>query len=247
MTFDKFYSNKSILFFLTLTILIIFSNKYVYSYDFYFWENGIDGHETALSNAKKDDKPLIVYFHIESSIWNERMNNEYLSSVLIEDYLMEIPKVEINPERKDSEKDLASKYKLEQFPAFLIFIPSINNDFKRIHPFSETDMSAEEFLNTIKETISYEYNSKAFSYFEKKEYDEALKYYNMSSTYNPESAYTYYAIGTVYNYIYYNDDKSLEFLKRAEESYKKALEVNPDHEESKIELEKLEKELMRVK
>jgi hypothetical protein len=78
-------------------------------------------------------------------------------------------------------KTAASQYKVKQFPAFYVLIPSFNDNHKRIHPFSETDMTAEEFLEKLKGTIAYQYSAKAFSCFENKEYDNALKYYEMSS------------------------------------------------------------------
>ena len=221
--------------------------EYTCAYEFPTWEHGASGYESAYSDAMKNEKPLALYFHIEESTWNERMNDEYLAKESIEKYLRDIPKVEINGEGTDQEKKLAEKYGVEQFPAFFLLVPSINDGLKRIHPFSKTEMSFEEFLNKMKEAIAFQYNSKAFSYFENKEYDNALKYYMMSTDYNPEDAYTYYAIGTIYNYKYFNGDKSIDYLKSARDSFKKAIELSPDNEESKIELEKLEKELSRLR
>jgi tetratricopeptide (TPR) repeat protein len=245
MPSGKINSKISILFLLLIQICINFSCRYACAYEFSAWEHGISGYENAYSVAMKNDKPLVVYFHIEGSIWNERMNDEYLATGLIENYLMDIPKVEINGEDDDPEKKLESKYGVKQFPAFFVIVPSIDDKPARIHPFSNTEMSVEEFLEKIKETIAFQYSSKAFSCFEKKEYDNALKYYMMSSDYNPEDAYTYHAIGTIYSYKYYNGDKSIEYLKSARDSFQKAIELNPDSEDSKIELEKLEKELGR--
>ncbi len=240
---NKINSKMFIPFFLLFNMLTFFPYHDSIAYDFPSWEHGAGGYEFAYSHAIKNEKPLIVYFHIEGSVWNQRMNDEYLASVLIDDFLMDIPKVEINGEGEDSEKKLVSKYGVKQFPAFFVLAPSFNNEHKRIHPFSETEMSVEDFLKKLKDIIVYQYNLKAFKYFEEKEYDNALKYYKMSSHYNPEDSYTYYAVGTIYNYKYYNKKKSIEFLKNARDSYKKAIELNPGHEESLIELEKVQKEL----
>ena len=234
-------------FFLSFNMLIFLFCQYVYAFDFPLWEHGPTGYKFAYSDALENEKPLIVYFHIEGSIWNERMNDEYLASMLINTYLIDIPKVEINGEGgEDTVKKLVSEYGVKQFPAFFILAPSFSNGHNRIHPFSENEMSTEEFLNKMKEVIAYQYNTKAFSYFEKKDYDNALKYYQMSSHYNPEDAYTYYSIGTIYNFKYYNGDKSRKLLKDARDNYQKAIELNPGHKESLIELEKLRKELNRT-
>ncbi len=228
-------------FIVILAILVIFSSKHSYSYEFYGWEHGAAGYNLARSYALESEKPLILYFHLEPSIWNERMNNEYLANYLIESYLKDIPRAELDPDKGIPENKIISQYEVEAFPAFLVLIPSINDEFKRIHPFGETDLSVQEFLNNLKETISYEYNSLAFSYFEKKDYENALKYYELSSRYNPESAYIYYAIGMIYNYMYHNQKGNTDFLTKAEENYKKALELDPGHAESKEALEKLKK------
>jgi len=100
-------------------------------------------------------------------------------------------------------------------------------------------MSVEEFLDSLKEIIANKYSSLAYSYFEEKKYDDALKNYEISSQYDPKSVYVYFAMGMVYNYKYHTGIKNPEFLKMAEENFKKALELDPEHEESKAELEKM--------
>lgn len=241
MVLKKFFKALFLSFILILNVLVIFSSKYAYSYEFYGWGHGAAGYDLAYSGAVESEKPLILYFHIESSIWNKRMNEEYLANYFINKYLEDIPRVEINPDKGGPEEKLRLQYEIEALPAFLVLIPSINKEFNRIHPFGEAEMSVNEFLNTLKETISYGYNALAYSYFEKKNYDTALKYYGIAAQYNPESAYIYYAIGTLYNYMYHNENKNPEFLKKAAENFQKALELDPDHAESKTELDKLKK------
>ncbi|MFC1495445.1 hypothetical protein ACFL6W_09200 [Thermodesulfobacteriota bacterium] len=241
MIYKKYFKISFLTLIIILNILIIFSNKLSYSYGFYSWESGANGYELVYSDARENNKPLILYFHFEPSVWNTRMDEEYLANYLIELFLEDIPKVEINPDKGNAEQKLVSQYKIEAFPAFLVLLPSLNDEFDRIHPFAETDMSAEEFLDNLKETIANKYSLLAYSYFEEKKYDDALKYYEISSQYNPKSVYVYYAIGMVYNYLYHNKSKKPEFLKKAEENYKKALELDPEHEESKTELENLKK------
>jgi tetratricopeptide (TPR) repeat protein len=215
-------------------------------YGFPGWEKGAFGLELALTAAQEEEKPLILYFHIDPSTWNDRMNDEYLSNYEIDKFLEDIPKAHINPDEGDAESALASEYGVTQYPAFLVLIPSFNTKPQRIHPFSDKDMTAEEFINKIKENIVYEYNNKASECAEKKDYNNALKYLEISLNYDPNIAYTYYAIGTVYN-IQAAEKNDTELLKKAEEGYSKALEIDPNHEASAEALKKVQKEMEKMK
>jgi tetratricopeptide (TPR) repeat protein len=208
-------------------------------YGFPGWERGAFGYELALVTAHEEERPLIMYFYIDPSTWNDRMNDEYLSTYEIDRFLENIPKVHINPDEGDAESALAIQYSVDQFPAFLVLIPSFNNKPQRIHPFSDQDMTKEEFLNEIKKNIVYEYNNKASECVEKKDYGSALKYLEMSIDYDANNAYTYYAIGVAYNFQA-AEKNDAELLKKAEENYSKALEIDPGHEASAEALEKLQ-------
>jgi tetratricopeptide (TPR) repeat protein len=209
-------------------------------YGFPGWESGAMGYELALTAAQEEEKPLILYFHIDPSVWNDRMNDEYLSTYEVDKFLEDIPRVHINPDDGDAESALATQYNVNQYPAFIVLIPSFNSKPQRIHPFSDQNMTKEEFLNKIKETIVYEYNNRAFECVDKKDYGSALKYLEMSLDYDANNAYTYYAIGAAYNFQATEKNDS-ELLKKAEENYLKALEIDPGHEASREALGKLQK------
>ncbi|HJX34210.1 MAG TPA: hypothetical protein VJ373_03460 [Desulfatiglandales bacterium] len=213
-------------------------------YGFPGWESGAMGHELALTAAQEEEKPLILYFHIDSSIWNDRMNDEYLTTYEVDRFLEDIPRVHINPEEGDAEGALAIQYGVNQYPAFLVLIPSLNTKPQRIHPFSDQDMTQEEFLHKIKENIVYEYNNKASECVEKKDYVSALKYLEMSLDYDPNNAYTYYAIGVAYNFQA-SEKNDAKLLKKAEENYLKALEIDPGHEASAEALKALQKNMKK--
>ena len=233
---------RSILSFAALVLLInlgVPARAFSY-YGFPGWERGAFGYELALVTAQEGEKPLIMYFYIDPSTWNDRMNDEYLSTYEIDRFLEDIPKVHINPEEGDAESALAVEYSVDQYPAFLVFIPSFNSKPQRIHPFSDQDMTKEEFLNKLKGNIVYEYNNKASECVEKKDYGSALKYLEMSIGYDANNAYTYYAMGVAYNYQA-AEKNDANLLKKAEESYKKALEIDPSHEASAEALNNLQK------
>jgi len=233
---------RSLLFVALSCLLLLFTTttNVLSYYGFFGWEKGVAGHELAMMDAQDGEKPLILYFYIGSSSWNERMNDEYLSSLEVDRFLEGIPKVHVNPDEGDAEKALAVQYNVEQFPAFLVFVPSFNSKPQRIHPFGERDLTPEEFLNKIKESIVYHYGNKAAECVENKLYEEALNYLAMSIDYDPNNVYPYYATGTIYN-MQAAEKNDMDLLKKAEENYLKALEIDPSHEASAEALGKLQK------
>jgi len=209
------------------------------SYEFIDWERGAVGYELALMDAEDGEKPLILYFQTDGSEWCQKMNDNYFAVYEIEEFLINIPKAEINPEKGDPEGNLADKYGVKEYPAFFVFIPSLKTKPERIHPFSKDhNMTVDEFLKTLKDIIVYQYNEKAYAFFEKKEYEKAIKYFQLGLEFDPERAYIYYAMGIVYHTMGHEKNDS-KLIGIAEEHYKKALELDPNHKESKVELEKL--------
>ena len=101
-------------------------------------------------------------------------------------------------------------------------------------------MTPDEFISAIKERITYKYNNEGYSLFKNKQYEEALKYYEMSLNFDPENVYAYYAMGLVYHTISYNQ-KNSALLEKAKENYSKALEIDPNHKESRKGLDNLQK------
>jgi len=211
------------------------------SYDFANWGSGVDGYDIALMDAEELEKPVVLYFHIEKGKWSKKMTNTYLAHYEIEDFLTEIPKAQIEPYEGTLEEAIANKYGVKEYPTLLILIPAINSKPDRLHPFSKDhNMTIEEFLKALKQIIAYQYNQRGYESFKKKRYEEALKYLQMSLDFDPENAFTYYAMGIVYHSTgaIKGDPKS---IKAAEENYVKALKYDPNHKKSRVELEKLQK------
>jgi len=245
MTVKKFFILISSV--ATFYLLIGFTvNNSALSYDFYDWEHGEFGYENAIMEAEEDTKPLILYFHQDSCEWSKKLNDVYLAVYEIWDFLDDIPKVEINPDTGSAEEALCKKYGVERFPAFLVFIPSYGSKPEMVNPFSESqDMTVDEFMQAIKDKIVYYYNNKAHSSSENKDYEEALRYYEMAVHFDPKNVYAYYSMGIVYHSIAFkeNDPKSLI---EAEKKYLKALKIDPGHKESKNELKKVRDDLKRM-
>ena len=226
---------------LSLLLNLMLANQ-VFPYEFAGWEQGKLGYELVLLEAEEEEKPVALYFYLsEECKWCEKMNEEYLTDMEIEEFLSEIPKAAINPDESEDDAALVETFKLTEYPAFFVLIPAYKTEPYRIHPFSKKgNMTPHDFLNTIKEFIRTHYNKKAFSYFEKRDYQNAIKYFEMTLTYDKGDAYTYHALGIIYANLW-KAKKDKKSLKMAADYFKQALKIDPNFEESKAELKKLGK------
>lgn len=234
-----------VLFFISFLMGLFFCAPAL-SYVFPAWNEGSSGYELSLLEAERDEKPSILYLYIEPSLWCDKFNKDYLDAPEVEKFLAEFPKAAVNTDGGDAESEMTKKFGAVNFPAFFILIPSFDIKPERIHPFSQKgNMSVSEFLQSLKDFMTSHYNQKAYSYYEDKDYDNAIKYFEMSIEIDPEKAYTYFAIGIVYHYVGV-DKKDKEILQKAEEYYLKALEIEPKHKQSRDELETLRENMEKI-
>ncbi len=221
--------------------IVLFIPNRILAYDFSDWSHGASGYNDAIQEAINKDKPLILYFNTDWCKWCKKMNSDYLASYAVKQFLSDIPKVEINPDKGAAEKALTNKYRVTGYPSFLVFIPSISSKTERIYPFRKgTDWTIDEFLHAIRERIAYQYNNKGHSCFQRKNYEDALKYLNTAIDFNSENAFSYYLKGRI-KYTIGHRDKDSALLEEAEENYLKALELEPNNQDIKRDLEQLHK------
>ena len=225
-----------------LLFAVLFSPNRLLANDFSGWHHSASGHKRAIRKAEYEEKPLIIYFHVEWCKWCKKMNSDYLASYEVERFLRNIPKVEMNPENGADEEALADKYGVTGYPSFFVSVPSLGSKNERIYPFrkEEADLTNDEFIEAIRQKISHIYNKKGHSCYQKKEYEEAIKYYEKAITFNPEGAYAYFGKGAVHHTVAYRDRDTI-LLQKAEMDYLDALERDPDHADSKRELARLRK------
>ncbi len=109
-----------------------------------------------MTQATDEGKPLILYLNNAGCKWCNRLNTEYLSSYEIENFLFDIPKVNINPDKGAAELALSRKYGVRGFPSFLVLIPALSNNTEKIHPFRTTgSWTIDNFLMAIREKNSW--------------------------------------------------------------------------------------------
>ena len=205
------------------------------------WFYGAAGYEKALNLSMNDELPLIVYFKTDWCGWCKKMDRDYITSLELKRSLTNILKVEINPDNGKVEKSIAKIYGCTGYPSFFVSVPSFDVEAERLHPFmKQKDLTTSEFVNVIKKKIAKLYSDKGYASYEMDAYAEAHRYLDMAEDYYLDNYYVYYLKGFIDFNIGYKA-KDISILKRAEGYYLKALEIDPDHQASKQELEQLNK------
>lgn len=218
-----------------------FNPNRIFAFNFFGWSHGASGYNKAIYEAKNGEKPLILYFHTEWCKWSKRMNNDYLASYDVKEFLRDIPKVEINPEDGAKEKAISEKYNVTGYPTFLVSIPSLDSKIERLYPFRKgSDWTTDEFIDAIRAKLATYYNKEGYSCYKRKQYEEAVKYYEMAISFDPENVYAYYGKGIIHHTVAYKK-RDTSLLEEAEADYLKVLEIDPNHTGSKKELERLHK------
>lgn len=94
------------------------------------WLYGAAGHTRAIELQKELNVPLIVYFYTDWCPYCRALDNEYLPTAPVQDYLRGVVKVRINPEQGQAERALAQRYGVKGYPSFFVAresaVPPVN-------------------------------------------------------------------------------------------------------------------------
>lgn len=223
-----------------INLFMLFNVSYLAALDeLVDWDHDSFGYENALKVSKENNTPLIVFFSLESDPLCKKLCEDYFLQYDVNNFLQEFQKVDINLEGDDSEIELAKTYNIEKKPTLMILFPFADADPVKTSPFlKERNMTPEEFVINLKNLFSITYNNIGFSFYEKKDYEKAAEYYEFSIKYNPERAYNFFALASVYHARTIKEE-DMKYYRKAEEYYKKALNLDPEFEECKEELKKL--------
>lgn len=226
--------------------VVLLSPDRLLANDFYGWHHGASGYSDAIQEAEYEEKPLVIYFHTDWCKWSEKMSDNYLASYEVNDFLNNIPKVEINPDKGKDERALTNKYRVTGYPWFMISFPSLGSIKKSVNPYKNgTEWTTAQFLSAVRAKIVNVYNKKGYSCYQRKQYEEAIKYYEMALSFDPDDAYAYYGKGTVHYALgYENGDISL--LEEAETDLLNALEIDPNNSGIEKELGRLRKTMEKM-
>lgn len=118
------------------------------------WYEDANGYSKVYDIAKREKRPLIVYFHVEWCGYCQHLNKEFLGDNDVDEFISNYLRVRINPEDGKMERKISEKYGVKGYPAFLITYPS-GNKVKKVHPFKKGGKiwSTGKFIDEIKIAI----------------------------------------------------------------------------------------------
>ena len=119
------------------------------------WLFGSTGYARALELQREMKLPLVVYFYTDWCPYCRDLDNDYLTSAPVREYLRGVVKVRINPEHGPAERDIAKQYGVRGYPAFFV-ISSLSASPRAVHPFRRNarNLTPAEFANACEQAAS---------------------------------------------------------------------------------------------
>jgi thiol-disulfide isomerase/thioredoxin len=115
------------------------------------WLYGAAGYARALELQRETNGPLVVYFYTDWCPYCHALDNEYLPSAPVQEYLRNAVKVRINPEDDSANREIARQYGVRGYPAFFV-IAGPNTFPQSVSPFYKRgNLSPAEFAEKCRE------------------------------------------------------------------------------------------------
>ena len=89
------------------------------------WYEGAAGFQRTVEEARREERPLLVYFRTDWCGYCRQFERELLATEEVETFLRKIVRVTINPEAGPEEARLASAYGVQGFPTMLLHPPTL--------------------------------------------------------------------------------------------------------------------------
>jgi thiol-disulfide isomerase/thioredoxin len=114
------------------------------------WLNGAAGYARAVELQKELNVPLVVYFYTDWCPYCRNLDNLYLPTAPVQDYLRGVVKVRINPEHGQAERALAKRYGVNGYPSFLVMRHAAMTPVD-VQPFRKvSNLTPTEFANACR-------------------------------------------------------------------------------------------------
>jgi thiol:disulfide interchange protein len=84
------------------------------------WYEGANGFAQGVEEARREGKPMAVYFYTDWCPYCRELEGELLGRAKVEDFLKHLVKIRVNPEKGTYERALADRYGVQGYPSFFI-------------------------------------------------------------------------------------------------------------------------------
>jgi thiol-disulfide isomerase/thioredoxin len=114
------------------------------------WLYGAADYARAVELQKQLGVPLVVYFYTDWCSYCRTLDNTYLPSAPVQDYLQGVVKVRINPDLGPAERALAKRYGVNGYPSFLVMRHSTSRPIN-VNPFRKAgSLTATQFATACR-------------------------------------------------------------------------------------------------
>jgi thiol-disulfide isomerase/thioredoxin len=114
------------------------------------WFHGAAGYARAVELQRQLNVPLVVYFYTDWCGYCRALDNKYLPSAPVQEYLQGVVKVRINPEHGKAERALSQRYGISGYPSFFV-IRQAETRPVNVHPFRRAgNLTPKEFANACR-------------------------------------------------------------------------------------------------
>lgn len=114
------------------------------------WFNGAAGYARAVKLQRELNLPLVVYFYTDRCPDCRVLDNKYLPSVSVQDYLRGVVKVRINPGHGRAELALSKSYGIKSYPSFFVMRRPATRPVS-VHPFRKAgNLTPMQFANACR-------------------------------------------------------------------------------------------------
>lgn len=197
------------------------------------WHHGMDGYEAAMAAAEADRQPLIVYFHAEWCGWCRRLNEKYLTSEEVGEFLEPLERVEINPEKSEEGRQLFTEYGSTVFPGLYVLVPGSGQAPSRLSPFrGGEEIPIEDFIASIRREANTQYHHWAYGLNERRDFDTGLEVVAAAEAFDD----SYDGMHGLHGRLLHQQAEErldTDMLEQAREAYRQAIRTNPEDASSR--------------
>ena len=120
------------------------------------WLHGSSGYARAVELQRELKVPLVVYFYTDWCPYCHALDNEYLTAAPVRQFLGNVVKVRVNPERGAAERQLAKQYGITGYPSFFVVGNSSAKPLN-VHPFrrGRPNLTPAEFAGACEQAASF--------------------------------------------------------------------------------------------
>lgn len=197
------------------------------------WRHGMSGYEAATAASEASMQPMIVYFHVEWCGWCRRLNEKYLTSDEVRNFLDPLERVEINPEKHEAGERLFTEYGSTVYPGFYVVLPGSGQAPVRLSPFRGGDeIPIEDFIASIRREANTKYHRWAYDMLQTRDLETGLEVAAAAGAFDPD----YDGLHGVRGRLLHNQAEvrlDSEMLQQAREAYSEAVRADPGDSSSR--------------